>query len=297
MAAAQFPVSAPGRWEDFATMLAEWVGQAARQKAKLLVFPEYGAMSLAAVFTKAVRADLRAQIREMQALRQPFLDVLRELCRIHDAYILCPSFPWECAPDTFRNRAWFIAPDGRMDFQDKQVMTRFERERWDIRGGTEQKVFSTTLGMIGIATCYDAEFPLLVRAQVDAGAQLILVPSCTDTLAGWQRVRIGARARALENQCFVAQAPLVGDAPWSPAIDTNIGAAGIFGPPDTGFPDDGILAEGTLNDATWILAEIDFDRVRKVRDQGQVLNHRHWSEHVGPALASEPPAVTVIPLG
>ena len=63
-----------------------------------------------------------------------------------------------------------------------------------------------------------------MRAQVEAGAWLILVPSCTDTVAGYERVRLAAAARAMENQCFVAMAPTVGAAPWSGALDVNRGA-------------------------------------------------------------------------
>ena len=69
----------------------------------------------------------------------------------------------------------------------------------------------------GIAICYDIEFPLIAHAMARAGAELILAPSCTDTIAGANRVHVGARARALENQVYVAVAPTVGQAPWSPA--------------------------------------------------------------------------------
>ena len=58
--------------------------------------------------------------------------------------------------------------------------------------------------------CYDSEFPLLGRALQDA--DLILVPSCTEALAGYWRVRIGAMARALEMQCVTVMASTVGDA-------------------------------------------------------------------------------------
>ena len=138
-----------------------------------------------------------------------------------------------------------------------------------------------SLGRIGIAICYDAEFPLLVRALADAGAQIILVPSCTDTFAGYSRVKVACAARALENQCYVVQAPSVGEVPWSPAVDMNVGSAGVFGPPDLGFPGDGVVALGPLNAAEWIFGEIDLARVEKVRRDGAVLNHAHWREQPG----------------
>ncbi|MGZ4956903.1 MAG: amidohydrolase, partial [Methylobacter sp.] len=105
---------------------------------------------------------------------------------------------------------------------------------------------------------------------------LILVPSCTDTLAGYHRVKIGCQARALENQCYVVQSTLVGDAPWSEAVDVNIGAAAIYTPVDRGFPDNGILAEGKLNAVQWVVAEVSLSACGTVREQGQVFNYRDW---------------------
>ena len=71
-----------------------------------------------------------------------------------------------------------------------------------------------------------------IAGRWTGGARVIAVPSCTDTAAGHARVRIACQARALESQCYVVQAPTVGDAPWSPAVDRNYGAGGIYVPPD-----------------------------------------------------------------
>jgi predicted amidohydrolase len=167
-------------------------------------------------------------------------------------------------------------PDGSYDFQDKLQMTRFENEQWLIKSGSELKVFHTDFGKIAINVCYDSEFPLLARQQVERGADLILVPSCTDTLAGYHRVRIGCQARALENQCYVVQASVVGNAPWSEAVDVNIGAAAIYTPVDRGFPDNGILAIGELNAVQWVYADLSLPAIATVRQQGQVFNYRDW---------------------
>ncbi len=281
LAAAQFPVSEPRDWSDVEAQLKAWVGEAAAAGAKLMVFPEYAAMSLAALFDTAVRADLARQVVAMQALRERYVDLHRLLAQMHQVHILAGSFPWTLTGGRTVNRAWFFAPDGRADFQDKQIMTRFEREHWNIAGGDGLNVFDTALGRIAVNICYDVEFPLLARAQVEAGAELILVPSCTDTLAGYHRVRVGCQARALENQCIVVQSPLVGEAPWSAAVDVNVGMAGVFGPPDRGFPDDGVLALGPLNQPCWVYADVDLARVAAVRGEGQVFNHRHWPEQAG----------------
>lgn len=237
-------------------------------------------MSLAALFDEATRDDLNLQVIALQTLRERYVDLHRRLARTHGVYLLAGSFPWTLDDGRTVNRAWLCAPTGNADFQDKQIMTRFERESWQISGAPTLKVFDTAHGRIAVNLCYDCEFPLLARAQAEAGAELILVPSCTDTPAGYHRVRVGCQARALENQCIVVQSPLVGEAPWSAAVDVNVGAAGVFGPPDRGFPDDGVLALGTMNRAQWLYADIDLAAVAAVRRDGQVFNHRHWPEQV-----------------
>jgi len=296
LATAQFPVTTPAGWRAFAATLTHWCAEATAQQAQLLVFPEYASMCLAACFPPDVRADLHAQIHAMQALRETYVDLHQQIAEQHGVYILAGSFPWQVDDGTFRNRAWLLAPDGRADYQDKRVMTRFEREQWHIAGGAELKVFDTALGCLAINICYDIEFPLLARAQAEAGAELILAPSCTDTLGGHHRVHVGARARALENQCYVAVAPLVGRAEGSPAIDINIGHAATYGPSDRGFPDDGIVASGTLNEAAWVYTDIDLACVRRVREQGQVFNHRHWADQLDRGAAPTLPVVSRVGL-
>ncbi len=278
LAAAQFPVFEPKDWAAFESTVTQWVAEAAANDAELLVFPEYAAMSLPALFDARVRADLALQVSAMQDLCERYIELHRGLAQRHGVYLLAGSFPWRLDDGRVVNRAWFFAPDGRADFQDKQIMTRFEREHWHIDSHAGLKVFDTALGCVAVNICYDSEFPLLARAQAEAGAQLILVPSCTDTPAGYHRVRVGCQARALENQCLVVQAPLVGEAAWSPAVDVNVGAAGVFGPPDRGFPDSGVLALGKMDHAQWLYADIDLDVVDRVRREGQVFNFRHWGE-------------------
>jgi len=117
---------------------------------------------------------------------------------------------------------------------------------------------------------------MFARKQVEAGANLILVPSYTDTLAGYYRVRIACQARALENQCYVIQLPTVGKAMWNENMDINVGAAAVFTPVDKSFPDNGILALGELNKPQWVYSEIELDKIAEVRKNGQVFNYRDW---------------------
>jgi predicted amidohydrolase len=169
-------------------------------------------------------------------------------------------------------------------------MTPFERD-WGISPGAGPRVFSTALGLIGVAICYDSEFPLLVRAMTEAGARLILIPSCTDKVSGFNRVRTAARARALENTCACVTSPTVGEAPWSPAVDVNTGMAGVFVPAEAGVSPNGILAEGRLDEPGWVYATIDLAALDRLRSSGEMRNDADWSKQ--PGAGALPPVDTI----
>lgn len=287
LACAQYPVTRFDRLQDWQAHVAGWVDRAARNEAHILLFPEYGAMELASLLSPGLQQDLTGQIAALQALHDPFVATWAALAKTHDVHIVAPSFPVRVG-DGFRNRAYVIAPDGRVDFQEKRQMTRFETEDWIIAGGADLKVFDATVNgaplRFGVNVCYDIEFPLIARAMAAAGADLILVPSCTDTLAGAHRVTIGARARALENQICVATAPTVGVAPWSPAVDVNVGWAGVYAAPDRGLPDDGVLVQGARNEPGWVYASLDVEALRAARAMAQVFTRRDWPGQSLPSL-------------
>ncbi len=263
-------------WAQYEDKVEAWVSEAVSHGSNLLVFPEYGAMELSTLDGPKVAGNLERSIHAVSDRLEDVQDIHSRLAMTYNAYILGASAPVIDGSGRPVNRAVLYAPDGRRDHQDKQIMTRFEREVWDIAPGGPLKLFDTALGKIGVLICYDSEFPLLGRALSEA--DLILVPSCTEALSGYWRVRIGAMSRALENQCVTVMSSLVGGNEWSEAVDMNTGMGGVFGPPDIGFPPTGVLAEGTLNTAGWTYAEVDLSAIANVRADGRVLNRTHWVE-------------------
>lgn len=275
LALAPFGVSPPASFKAYMLRIERLAAEAALAGADLLALPEYASMVCAGVDVKT--PDIEAELLQTMAKADEILAGLVEMAKRHKLYILGGSLPMRDADGKIHNRAPFIGPSGQLEFQDKQSMTRFEDEEWGIARGAAPQIFETKFGRIGVSICYDSEFPLHVRAQVAAGAELILVPCCTASAAGFNRVRFSARARAVENQCYVAVIPLVGEASWSGAIDVNIGHAALFTPCDAGFPDDGVAAAGTLNEPKLVFAQTDFPAIAKVRKEGSVLNHRDWA--------------------
>ena len=303
VAAAQYPIDQPATWAAWQAKLARWVADGAATGAQLLVFPEYGAIELAAIRGDHIASDLGAMLTAVAEL-MPQIDAAHAgLAAQHNVHILAASGPrfanGRDARGGIVNSARLITPSGLIGTQDKLIMTPFEVS-WGVQPGTVLRVFDTALGRIGIAICYDSEFPLLVRGMTEVGAELILIPSCTERLSGASRVRTAALARALESQIATVSSPTVGEALWSPAVDRNTGAAGFFVPAEAALADvsslaeTGILAEGTLNQPGWVTATVPLARLRRLRDSGEMRNHADWARQ--PGAASWSAIVEIVPL-
>ncbi len=283
IAAAQYLIEELTTFRSFELKLSRWVREAAGEGAQLLVFPEYAALELTRLAGRDIGRDLHGSLDALQFYLGDYDAAYAALSREHGVFILAGSAPVKLTDGRFVNRARLFAPGGASGHQQKLIMTRFEAEEWGIAPCNGLCVFDTGIAKIGIAICYDVEFPLIARALSEAGAEILLVPSCTDTVSGYHRVRAGCAARALENQFYAIQAPTVGEAPWSAALGVNMGAAGIFAPPDVHVSADGILAQGSFNTPQWVYADLDLDRLAGVRGDGEVLNARNWSLQPGAA--------------
>lgn len=284
VAVARYAIQAPTDFAAFAARQSQMLGEAAAQGARIAVLPEYLSLELAATFDTATQADLHASLAAIQRYREDWLALYAGLARELDLYLVAGTFLLADGAGRYRNRSDVFTPQGAHAWQDKLQLTGFEKGLGVIDGGDALKVFDIDGVRAGVAVCYDSEFPLPVRAQAEAGARLLLVPSCTDTEAGATRVRVGCLARALENRMFVAQAVTAGEAAWSPALDINTGEAAIFAPMDRGLPDDGVLAQ-TRGDRSWAIAELDVDALDRSRADAQVANDRDWTSQLKPALS------------
>lgn len=279
VAAAQYPIDQPQTFQDWALKAAQWVADGAETGAKLLVFPEYGSIEIAATGGPEVMADLQRTLAVVADHADGVGKVWRALAAAHGVFILAPSGP-ERRSGAYVNAARLYGPQGGEGVQEKLILTPFEHD-WGMSGGQGQRVFDTPLGRIGVAICYDCEFPLLVRALVDAGAEILLVPSCTEHMSGFHRVRTGAMARALESHIIAVTSPTVGEALWSPAVDRNSGAAAVLAPPDAGLSMNGVIAEGVLNAPCWVRASFDLNKLRRLAETGEMRNRADWDRQRG----------------
>ena len=175
VATAAYPLDWFSDWAGYEAKMRAWVTEAAGQGAELRVFPEFGAMERASRAGREAAADPNGSIRAVSERLAAANAVLAALAQEFGVYILGGSAPLEEGGKVV-NRAPFFAPSGVSDYQDKQILTRFERDDWGLVGAAPLKVFDTALGRIGVLICYDSEFPLLGRALVEAGVEVSPIP-------------------------------------------------------------------------------------------------------------------------
>src|SRR5262245_66223881 len=91
IALAQYPIERLASFQAFEAKIGRWVDQAAKSGARLLVFPEYGAMELVALLPQDVQQDLQASLEGMQAFFVPYHALFRKLASHQQVQILAPS--------------------------------------------------------------------------------------------------------------------------------------------------------------------------------------------------------------
>ncbi len=290
LATAQYPITEFAQFIDWQQHTAQWVADAASQGVQILLFPEYGAMELASLLPPDKKSDLRQQVSGLEPWKAGFLDTFSLLAKQWGVIVVAPSFPVEEDGQVF-NRAYVFSPNGLVGHQDKLWMTRFEDEKWGVHAAPPVvSLFESDWGSFGIQICYDVEFPIGAQLLAAAGAELILAPSCTETIRGATRVHIGARARALENQAYLAVAQTIGEALWSPAVDINYGYAAVYAPPDLGLPPEGVVAQQPPQQPGWLVQHLDFSLIQAVRQNGQVFNFKD-QQRLGYQFDGKPLAV------
>ncbi len=252
----------------FADQVQSLVETAADYKSSLVVFPEYFSVQLLTLGD--TKRPIPEQVRDLAGQANAVTEVLSTAARTHKVWIVGGTVP-VFVDDEIRNECRVFGPDGRWHAQQKLHMTRFEREEWLVSPGSGLRVFETSWGRFAVAICYDVEFPEIARAAALQGADILVVPSCTDDRQGFLRVRLCAHARAIENQLYVVTSGTVGSLPMVPAVHLNYGQAAILTPSDFGFARDGILAEGNINQESMVIGDLDLDYLRLARTRGTVL--------------------------
>jgi deaminated glutathione amidase len=97
------------------------------------------------------------------------------------------------------------------------------RESESEEPGEEAVVADVEDWKLGLSVCYDVRFPELYRILALEGAQLVTVPAHFTTPTGKDHWQVLLRARAIENQLYVAAAAQVGETlPGKPAYGRSL---------------------------------------------------------------------------
>lgn len=237
-------------------------------QADFVVFPELFNTPLMAEFNED---DSAKAIRKLAQYSDEIRDKMVEYALSYNINIIAGSMP-AYEDGKLYNVSYLCRRDGSYETQYKIHVTPAERNDWGMTGGTEVKVFETDTAKIGILICYDSEFPELSRILADQGMEILFVPFATDMQNGYNRVRICAQARAIENECYVAISGSVGNLPKVKNMDIQFGQSAIFSPSDFAFPQNAIVAEGTANTENTIVADVDLTDLKYLHNSGSVRN-------------------------
>ncbi|MGF1624730.1 MAG: nitrilase-related carbon-nitrogen hydrolase [Alphaproteobacteria bacterium] len=134
-------------------------------------------------------------------------------------------------------------------------------------GNTGFPVFETAYCRLGVYICYDRHFPEGWRALALNGAEYIVNPSATVAGLSQYLWELEQPASAVANGCYIGAINRVGtEAPW------NIGK--FYGSSYVVNPRGKIIAQGSEDKDELVVAEMDMDLVREVRNLWQFFRDR-----------------------
>jgi predicted amidohydrolase len=255
-------------FQEFEQQVEHYIKTAQEFGADFVCFPEF--------FTTQILSmthNTTAGIHELTKYTDDYRALFRRLAMAKNQHIIAGTHVVERQGRLY-NMAHLFYPDGTIAEQAKLHITPTEVKEWHVQPGERLQVFPTAKGTIAILTCYDIEFPEIVRMAKAQGADIIFCPSCTDDQHGFHRVRYSAHARAVENQVYVVTASTVGSLPNVDWMRANFGQAAIIAPNDIPFPPRGILAEGEINHDMVVTADLDLSLLYEIRERGSVTTWR-----------------------
>lgn len=190
-----------------------------------------------------------------------------EIARHYNTNIVAGSFIEECGNNEYKNTSAVFDREGNIigKYQKIHMFNYYGSNEGEyVSCGNKAVVAQTDIGKIGLSICYDLRFPELYRTLAYAGAEII---TCA---AAWPYPRLEHwltlnKARAIENTAYIVAVNQCGRV--NPKRQ-NTGMSMIVNPWG-----DVIASAG--GDEGVMLGEIDFDYLRKIREEFPVLNDRN----------------------
>jgi predicted amidohydrolase len=112
--------------------------------------------------------------------------------------------------ETYRNRMYFVMPDGGVEWYDKHHLFTIGGEGKHFERGNERRVVMWRGVRFLLEICYDLRFPVWSRQRGDYDAIIYSALWPTPRRGVWCTL---LRARAIENQAYVIGVNRIGDEP------------------------------------------------------------------------------------
>lgn len=244
-------------FDQFAAQVLHYVRLAEDYGCQLAVFPEY------------LTAPLMMLDPDWRRWTGPYRELFAGLARSTKMTIQAGTHVMD-RDGMLYNTAHLFLPNGQLYTQEKLHLVPEEADPWGFGRGDGVTLVDTPFGRLAMVICFDIEFPGPAQVAVDAGADLLVVPSATSDPQGFWRVRYSAHARAIENQVYIVHSALVGGLPSVRYFEQSVGRSGILTPCDVPFPPAGIAADGEWNQGQAVLGEIDLGLLAEIRKRGSV---------------------------
>lgn len=157
------------------------------------------------------------------------------------------------------NRFCFVTPDGKVEYYDKRHLFTYAGEGEYITPGHSRKVVVFRGVRIMLQVCYDLRFPVFVRNRDDYDMIIYVASWPIARKIAWNTL---IRARAIENQCYVAAVNRVG----IDQFGVYSGDSVLISP----YGENVVVAEESKVDM--VSAELDMDKLNHFREKFPVLD-------------------------
>jgi beta-ureidopropionase len=214
----------------------------------------------------------------------PTVSRMREVAREHGIVLVVPWYEEE-QPGVYYNTACVIERDGTVLGKYRKthiphVGPCFWEKFYFKPGNLGYPVFDTSVGRIGLIICYDRHFPEVARELGIKGAELVFNPSATVESLSRYLWELEQPAHAVANGFWVAASNRVGvEAPLNPAK--------FYGSSYFCSPRGKIIAQASDSEDEVLVADLDLDEIREVRNTWQFFRDRR-PETYGELVAQLP---------
>ena len=201
----------------------------------------------------------------------PTVRLMQEVAKKHNMVLVVPIYEVEIT-GVYYNTAAVIDADGKYLGKYRkthipQVAPGFWEKYYFKPGNLGYPTFDTAVGRIGVYICYDRHFPEGARALGLNGAEIVFNPSATVAGLSEYLWKLEQPAHAVANGYFVGAINRVGkEAPW------NIGE--FYGQSYFCDPRGQFLATGSRDKDELIVADLDLDKIKEVRNTWQFFRDR-----------------------